>query len=222
MFIDRTDAGRRLLERLPDLDPGATVILALPRGGVPVAAVIARSLGAPLDLALVRKVGFPGHPELALAAVSDGSDPQIAVNREVARMSGLDQAEIEALAEEQLAEIRRRRELYLKGRTPVPIAGKTVVVVDDGVATGATMRAALRLLRGAGPARLIAAVPVAPPDIVAELAGECDEVIALETPQPFGSVGAYYKVFDQVPDAAVSEILKSHLHSGEAGQAAQR
>jgi len=215
MFTDRKDAGRKLLERLPDLDPETTVVLALPRGGVPVADVIARALGAPLDLALVRKVGFPGQPELALAAVSDGPDPQIAVNRQVARMSGLSQSEIEALADRQLEEIRRRRELYLKGRAPVPIAGKTVVVVDDGVATGATMRAALRLLRRAGAARLIAAVPVAPRDTAAELAAECDEVVALETPVHFGSVGAHYRVFDQVPDGVVTEILDGYARSDQ-------
>ena len=210
MFTDRREAGEALLGRLPKLDPEKTVILALPRGGLPVADVIAGALGAPLDIALVRKVGFPAQPEFALAAVTDGDDPRITVNEEVARMAGLDDAAIRRLAERELPEIRRRRALYLKGRAPVPLAGKTVVVVDDGIATGATMRAALRLVRDAGPARVIAAIPVGPADTIAALAADCDEVICLECPFPFRAVGLHYRDFDQVSDATVVEIMERH------------
>src|SRR6056297_1230435 len=140
MFTDRREAGERLLQRLPALDGEDVVIVALPRGGVPVADVIAESLGAPLDIALVRKVGLPGQPEYAVAAVTDGDAPRITVNEDVARMAGLDDGDIKGLAERVLPEIHRRRVVYLKGRPPVPVAGKIVVVVDDGIATGATMR----------------------------------------------------------------------------------
>lgn len=212
MFQDRQDAGRRLLEVLPPLDPQETVILALPRGGLPVADVLAEAIGAPLDIALVRKVGLPGQPELALAAVTNGSDPAITVNEDVARMAGVGIDEIRTLAKPQLEEIRRRRQLYLKGRPPVPLKGKTVVVVDDGIATGATMRAALQLIRVAGPARLLVAVPVAPPDRIAGIRRECDDLICLETPRFFHAVGAHYRMFGQVPDSTVTEILERHAH----------
>ena len=212
MFRNRQDAGRRLLDRLPPLAAEDTVVIALPRGGLPVAEVIAEAIGAPLDIALVRKVGYPGQPELALAAVTDGDNPQLAVNQDVARIAGLNDADIRALAEPELAEIHRRRQLYLKGRPPVPLTGKIAVVVDDGIATGATMRAALRLVRAAGPSRLIVAVPVGPADRIADLKRDCDELSGLETPQPFHAVGLHYQVFDQVPDATVTEILERHAH----------
>ncbi len=210
MFIDRREAGARLLRRLPPLDPKETVIVALPRGGLPVADVIAEALGAPLDIALVRKVGLPGQPELALAAVTDGDDPRVTVNADVARMTGRGDAEIRRLAERELPEIRRRRQLYLQGRAPLPLAGKTVVVVDDGIATGATMRAALRSIRDSRPARLVAAIPVAPAETVAELRRDCDEVICLECPPAFRAVGLHYRDFAQVSDAEVARILARH------------
>ncbi|MDD9732363.1 phosphoribosyltransferase family protein [Mameliella sp. AT18] len=212
MFRDRQDAGRQLLDHLPELDPAQTVILALPRGGLPVAEVIAEGLGAPLDIALVRKVGCPGQPELAVAAVTDGSDPQFTINSGVARMAGLGEDDIRTLAEPELETIRKRRELYLKGRVPVALTGKTVVVVDDGIATGATMRAALRLVRKAGPARLLVAVPVAPQDAIAEIARDCDDLICIDTPRPFIAVGAHYRIFDQVSDRDVTEILDRHAN----------
>jgi len=212
MFADRRDAGQRLLRQLPDLDPRGTVILALPRGGLPVADVIAEAVGAPLDIALVRKVGLPGQPELALAAVTNGEAARITVNEDVARMAGFDDAQIRTLAERELPEIRRRRKAYLGGRAPVPLAGRRVVVVDDGIATGATMRAALRLVREAGAARVIAAVPVGPPDTIAALERDCDAVICLQSPAAFGSVGLHYRIFDQVSDATVTEILERHAH----------
>lgn len=215
MFADREDAGRRLLERLPPLHPANTVVLALPRGGVPVADVIAQALGAPLDLLIVRKVGLPGHPELAVAAVTDGKDPQIVVNEDIARMAGLDGRSISALAEGELSELHRRRQAYLHGRPPLSLEGKAAVVVDDGIATGATMRAALRLARAQRPSRLLAAVPVAPPESLAELAGDCDEIVCLEAPRDFRAVSMYYGDFRQVSDAEVTRILdRSTTHGG--------
>lgn len=210
MFTDRREAGERLLNRLGQLDPENTVILALPRGGVPVADVIAEALAVPLDIVLVRKVGVPGQPEFAVAAVTDGKTPKITVNEDVARMTGLDHADIARLAERELPEIHRRRELYLKGRSPVPLAGKIVVVVDDGIATGATMRAALRLVRDADPARVVAAIPVGPAETIAALESECDEVICLDCPADFRAVGLHYRDFGQVSDETVSRIIERH------------
>jgi putative phosphoribosyl transferase len=210
MFTDRREAGQRLLNRLGPIDPENTVILALPRGGLPVADVIAEALGVPLDIVLVRKVGVPGQPELAVAAVTDGKTPKITVNEDVARMTGLNHADIARLAERELPEIHRRREIYLNGRPSAPLAGKVVVVVDDGIATGATLRAALRLVRDADPVRVIAAVPVAPAATIAALESECDEVICLECPADFRAVGLHYRDFEQVSDETVSEIIERH------------
>lgn len=207
MFADRTEAGDRLLAALPELDPGSTVIVALPRGGVPVAEVIARGIGAPLDILLVRKVGMPGRPELALAAVADGDLPTLSVNADVARMAGLGEADIRALARAEISEIDRRRAAYLGGRTPVPVRGKTVVLVDDGIATGATMRAALTQLRAREPARIILAVPVASPKALRDLADLVDDAVCLLAPPAFMAVGAHYRRFPQVPDETVAKTL---------------
>lgn len=227
MFADRREAGRALLKRLGPLDPKNAVILALPRGGLPVADVIAEALTLPLDIALVRKIGVPGQPEYAVGAVTNGTDARITINEDVARAAGLDDAGIRRLAERELPEIRRRRETYLKGQPPVPVAGWTVVVVDDGIATGATMRAALRLVRDAGPVRLVAAVPVGPAKTIAALERDCDEVICLECPAAFRAVGLHYRDFGQVSDREVSEIIERHAHKrvpagGTSGQAWRR
>lgn len=208
MFRDREDAGQQLLERLSALELDNLVILALPRGGLPVADVIAEGLDASLDIVLVRKVGCPGHRELAVGAVTNGSDPLLTVNEEVALALGLDHERIRALAEPELETIRQRRQLYLKGRPSVPLAGKTVVVVDDGIATGATMRAALSRIRQAKPARLLAAVPVASPKALEALARDCDDIICIDAPRWFQAVGLHYQVFDQVKDATVMAILE--------------
>ncbi len=208
MFRDRTDAGKQLLKKMPTLDAGDTVILALPRGGVPVAEVVANSLGAPLDIVLVRKVGLPGHRELALAAVTDGAEPVLTVNEDVARNAGLDIDQIWQLAGPELDEIARRCETYRGGRTAVPIEGKTVVVVDDGIATGATMRASLKYVRAQGPAKVILAVPVSPPDTLAQLSALVDDVICLQAPRLFFAVGAHYRDFDQVSDTTVARVLE--------------
>lgn len=212
-FRNRTEAGRALAQRL--IDEGlsgdglpAPLILALPRGGVPVALEVARALGAPLDLVMVRKIGVPSQPELAAGAVVNGDAPQIVVNDSIAAAAGLDTAEIEALAERQLEEIRRRRERYLAGRPAQPIAGRSVVIVDDGIATGATMRAALAAVRQQKPALLVLAVPVAAPDTLAALRGDADRVICLESPRDFRAVGMHYRHFDQVGDDAVVAMLR--------------
>ena len=207
-FRDRAEAGRLLLERLQDIDPANTVVIALPRGGLPVGAVIAEGLGVPLDVILVRKVGAPMQPELAVAAVTDGEEMQVTVNEDIKAELGLSDEEIEELARRQLPEIERRREAYYEGRKPTPLAGKTVIVVDDGVATGATVNSALRLIRRQKPRRLVLALPVAPADAVARLEQHADEVICLSTPVPFYAVGAHYADFSQVDDAEVIETLR--------------
>ena len=182
--------------------------MALPRGGVPVAAEIARFLQLPLDIALVRKVGVPGQPELAVAAVTASPQMQLTVNRELADILRLDDDAIRALARRELPELERRQKAYRGNCPPRDVAGRTVILVDDGVATGATARAAMRLLREAGAKRIILALPVAPAEASAELREDADEIICLETPKPFFAVGYHYREFEQVPDDEVSRILE--------------
>ena len=208
MFKDRTDAGRRLAAELLRLKDRAPVVLGQPRGGVAVAYEVAEALDAPLDLVLVRKIGAPMQPELAVGAVVDGSRPETVVHRDVADALGVPAAYIEEEAARQLAEIERRRELYLAGRAPVDIAGRTAIVVDDGIATGATVEAALLALRRARPAHLVLAVPVAPADTVARLRAEVDEAVCLATPRGFGAISVYYDDFHQMSDAEVVELLR--------------
>lgn len=206
-FSDRSEAGRALAARLSGMKIADPVIFALPRGGVPVAAEIARALNAPLDLLLVRKIGVPWQPELALAAVVDGDDPQVVIDEEVQGQSGVSRSYIDGEAREQLREIERRRAVYLQGRSPVAVENRTAIVVDDGIATGTTVRAALKALRRRKPARLILAVPVAPPETIEALAAEVDEVVCLEQPSPFYAIGLYYVDFHQVSDEEVMAAL---------------
>lgn len=214
-FKNRREAGRQLLARLPEVEKDNSVVIALPRGGVPVADEIAEGLGIPLDVILVRKVGAPMQPELAVAAVTDGEGMQVTVNEDIRAELGLTHADVEELARKQLPEIERRREAYYGGRKPTPLAGKTVIVVDDGVATGATANSALRLIRKQKPARLILALPVAPADTIRRLEQHADEVVCLSTPAPFFAVGAHYVDFSQVEDEEVIEILRqSHATDG--------
>lgn len=209
-FADRRQAGLALAKRLGAL-PGlrGAVVVALPRGGVPVAAEVARALGAPLDLLLVRKIGVPWQPELAVAAVAEGEPAAIVIDDEVQRLTGVDSAWIENQAARELNEIARRRHVYLGDRPRVRVEGRTVIVVDDGLATGTTMRAALKALRRAHPARLVMAVPVAPADTLAALRTEVDDMVCLEQPQPFHSVGQHYIDFRQVEDDEVIASLSS-------------
>ena len=206
-FSDRTEAGRLLADQLARRDYDQPVALALPRGGAPIAAEIAIALDAPMGLVLVRKIGTPGQPELALGAVVDGAKPQIVINEDVRRQAGVGDTDLERAIERQLAEIERRREMYLTGRERVPMRGKTAIVVDDGIATGATARAALKALRLEKPASLVLAVPVAPSDTLARLRDEVDEFVCLETPEPFYAVGLYYRNFDSVSDEDVVSIF---------------
>lgn len=209
-FENRSAAGRRLAAALAGYRQRAPVVLALPRGGVPVAAEVAAALGAPLDLVLVRKIGVPGQPELAMGAVADGSMPVTVRNDGVIRYAGVSEEEFNAIRDKELAEIERRRKNYLGGRAPVNVAGRTVIVIDDGIATGATTRTALRALRAQGPKELMLAVPVAAKDTLEELREEADTIVCLETPQWFDAVGAFYIDFRQVTDAEVIDLLARH------------
>jgi putative phosphoribosyl transferase len=214
-FSDRAQAGKLLGRRLLALQlPGPVVVLALPRGGVPVAAEVACALHAPLDLLLVRKIGAPRQPELALAALVEGDPPDIVVDEEVRRGVSHAGSYIEAQARVQLREIERQRQAYLRGRAPIEVQGSTVVLVDDGIATGTTVRAALRALRRRRPARLVLAVPVAPGDTLRALAAEVDQLVCLVQPHPFFAVGEHYLRFGQVQDDEVIAAL------GAAGRAA--
>lgn len=215
MFENREEAGRKLAEQLPDLDPETTIVLALPRGGVPVAAQICKARGLPLDLVFVRKIGAPGHEELAIGAVVNGDDPQVVVNDELAQAHGLDREEVERRGREKLPEIAERRKKYLAGRSPMKLAGRTVVVVDDGVATGATLRAALAAVRRAAPERVILALPVAPADTLDAMRDDVDEVICLQTPMPFYAVGAHYRDFPQTTDDEVRELVETYAPAPE-------
>jgi putative phosphoribosyl transferase len=207
VFADRTEAGRLLASRLAARRYVNPMVLALPRGGVPVAVEVARVLHAPLDLVLVRKIGVPFQPELALAAVVDGQHPELVINEEVRRMAHVSEEQLDRLKAKELAEIERRRKIYLQGRDRIPVEGATAIVIDDGVATGATVRAALKALRRGNPARLVLAVPVAPPETVQELRREVDELICLETPDPFYAIGAFYQDFTQTSDEEVIALL---------------
>ncbi len=206
-FSDRTSAGIALARELAARSYDNPVVLALPRGGVPVALEVARRLQAPLDLVMVRKIGVPSQPELAAAAVVNGDDPHYVLNADVMSSVGLTPADIEELAVEQLAEIRRRRSRYLAGRTPAPITGRTAIVIDDGIATGATMRASLQAVARRSPLRTVLAVPVAPQHTVRAFQSEADEVICLASPADFYAIGAHYDNFRQVSDDEVTAML---------------
>lgn len=208
-FINRTDAGRRLADVLEKYKAEDAVVLALPRGGVPVAAEIAARIGAPLDLVLVRKIGVPFQRELAMGAVVDGAAPIIVRNEDVIRQADISESEFHAACEREMLEIERRRRLYLGSRTPHEVRGRVAIVVDDGIATGATTLAALRAVRARGPRTLVLAVPVAPTRTLDSLRNKVDELICLEDHEPFGAIGFFYHDFRQLEDGDVIAFLKA-------------
>lgn len=207
VFKDRLEAGHRLGYALLKYRRENPLVLALPRGGVPVGLEVANALGAEMDIMLVRKIGAPGAPELALGAVVDGNPPQALMNEDVVQMVKPTQGYLDRTTAEEIAELERRRNLYREGRPPVSVKGRTVILVDDGIATGATVRVVLRALRRMGVRKLVLAVPVAPADTLDDLSLEADEVVCLATPEPFHAVGLAYARFVQTSDAEVIDAL---------------
>jgi len=206
-FSDRADAGRRLAAVLQGLDLLSPVIYALPRGGVPVAFEVAAVLKAPLELLLVRKLGAPNQPELAVGAIVDGADPEVVLNEEIVAATGADAAYLAHVRAEALREIERRRSVYLGERSSVDPAGRDAIIIDDGIATGATVLAAVRALRRRKARRVFVATAVAPPETVARLEREADEVICLAKPEAFAGVSAFYSDFHQLDDGEVIALL---------------
>ncbi len=205
-FRDRTSAGRQLARRLAGYAGGEDVlILGLPRGGVPVAAEVARELGVALDVLVVRKLGVPGHEELALGAIASGGGRVL--NDDVVDHLGLRSEEIERVTRRERAELERRERAFRGERPALDVRGRVVIVVDDGIATGASMRSAVRALRSQEPARLVVAVPAAPRESVQEIGREADAFVCLGTPEPFVAVGRWYRDFPQTSDDEVRELL---------------
>lgn len=206
-YSNRSEAGQQLAMALDHYRGQDVIVLALPRGGVPVAAEVASHLGAPLDLLLVRKIGVPWQPELAMGAVIDGSKPAVVRNEETIRLAGISDAEFDGVCQRELAEIERRRRLYFGDRPPAETEGRVVIIIDDGIATGATVKAAVVGLKTKKPARIVVAVPVAPPGAVAEIKKEADEVVCPLQPRMFGAIGYFYGDFEQLTDGEVIRIL---------------
>ncbi len=219
VFSTREAAGQRLAQRLLSYASPETVVLGIPRGGLPVAREVAKALHAPLDIIVVRKLGAPGQPELGIGAVVDGDHPRAIFNQEVLEHLGVSDDYIDGEIKRQLKEVKRREESYRQGRAKVPLEGKTVIVVDDGIATGSSTRAALRGVRRHKPKRIILAVPVAPSETVEALRSEADEIVCLETPENFYAVGQFYRDFHQVSDEEVKSILQAErpLEAGAHG-----
>lgn len=206
VFTDRTDAGRQLAAQLRQYaDRKDVVVLALPRGGLPVGFEVAQALHAPLDVMIVRKLGTPGQPELAMGAIASGGVRVI--NQAV--MSGLQISaeELDRVAAKEQAEVERRERLYRAGRAALEIQGRTVILVDDGIATGSTMRAAIQAIRAQNPARLVVAAPTAAGSTAARIRTEVDELVCLTTPEPFFAIGYFYREFPQLTDEDVREVL---------------
>ncbi len=205
-YADRADAGRRLAAHLTNYaGRGDVLVLALPRGGVPVGYEVARALDVPLDVFVVRKIGLPWQEELAVGAIASGGG--VVLNDDVVRISGITRDQLDRVTRAEEAELHRREEQY-RGERPFPdVNGKTVILVDDGLATGATMRAAVEALRGEGPARVIVAVPVAAAETCQRLQSLADDVVCAMTPDPFEAVGLWYHDFSQTTDAEVQDLL---------------
>lgn len=205
LFRDRADAGRQLANKLTEYAGRDVVVLALPRGGVPVGYEVARALGAPLDVFLVRKLGVPGHEELAMGAIASGGVQVL--NEDVLQLHGITEEELKAAAQREEQELERRESAYRDGRPPLSVRDRTVILTDDGLATGSTMRAAVRALRGLDPARIVVAVPVGAPDTCEDLRKEADEVVCAVEPEPFYAVGMWYHDFSQTTDEEVRGLL---------------
>jgi putative phosphoribosyl transferase len=213
IFANRREAGTALAGELKHYrGRGEVVVLALPRGGVPVGYEVARALDAPLDIFVVRKLGAPGHRELAMGAIASGGVRVL--NRDVIGWYGISPAALEATAREELAELERRERLYREHRDPVEVRGKTVLLVDDGLATGSTMKAAVQAIRQRTPARIVVAVPVGAPHTCSELQALADEVVCARTPEDFAAVGQFYADFEQTSDAEVRELLREAAEAG--------
>lgn len=216
-FLDRYDAGRRLAEALSSYaDQPDLLILALPRGGVPVAYEVARAIHAPFDVFLVRKLGFPGHPELAMGAIATGGVRIL--DRQLIRMYDVPAEAIERVTAAERREMDRRERLYRDGRPPPDVSGRTVILVDDGLATGSTMRAAVEALREEGAKKIVVAVPVAAPDTCAAMKDEVDEIVYALTPEPFRAVGIWYADFSETTDEEVRDLLSRHDQSKTAAR----
>jgi predicted phosphoribosyltransferase len=217
-FRDRYEAGRVLATCLqPYANRPDVLVLALPRGGLPVGFEVARALKAPLDIFLVRKLGVPGHEELAMGALASGGVRVL--NEDVVRYLRIPETTIDAVAKEEQRELERRERLYRDGRPPLDVRGRTVILVDDGLATGSTMRAALQALRPQHPAAIVVAVPVAAQRTCAEFRSEADDVICASTPEPFHAVGLWYADFTQTTDQEVHDLLaRASLASQETPQ----
>jgi len=212
LFRDRVEAGRRLAEALAGFGGFGCVVLAIPRGGVVVGFEVASRLGCMLDVVVPRKIGAPYQPELAIGAVTE--DGGVIVEHEIAKLVGASEDYIKEAAGREIREIRRRVDRYREGRPPVEVRGKDVILVDDGIATGATMRAAISYVRKLGARRVIVAVPVAPPETVEKIRREADEVICLHTPSDFYAIGQFYENFEQTTDEEVIRLLKRIREKG--------
>jgi len=213
-FRDRTEAGQLLAERLRHYaGRDDVVVLALPRGGVPVAYEVAKVLDAPLDVFVVRKLGVPGHEELAMGAIASGG--VLVLDEGIVERLGISESEIQRAVEAELRELSRREEAYRRGREPPDVAGKTVILVDDGLATGSTMRAAALAVRRLAPARGVVAVPVASAETCSEFRDVVDEVVCGVTPRPFHAVGLWYQDFSQTTDDEVRSLLAQAAESAE-------
>ena len=207
MFIDRQDAGEQLAKALMGYKNDDPIILALPRGGVPIGKVVADALAAPLDVLLVRKIGAPGQSELAIGAVADGAEPVLFIDKQNANLVGASDSYIQGEMAHKLEEIATRRQMYSATRRVLPVKGRTIILVDDGIATGATVKVALKSLRAAGAKFLVLAVPLAPKETLADLEEDVDEIVCLIMPEPFYAISPHYQNFNQVPDSEVVEIL---------------
>lgn len=217
IFRDRAEAGRLLAAKLRDYaNRNSVVVLALPRGGVPVAFEVARALNAPLDVFVVRKLGVPGHEELAMGAIASGGARVL--NQDVLRALGISRGVVDLVAEREQRELQRREREYRDGRAPVDIRNRTVILVDGGLATGSSMRAAAMALKQKDPAKIIAAVPVGAPETCAEFESEVDKVVCATTPEPFRAVGEWYRDFSQTSDEEVRALLSEAARLTAAGR----